>query len=47
MGIDRLGTKRTKRTRTWASVCVGLFCDGEGTDGSAEGTRDGTLDATE
>ena len=32
MGIDRLGKKRTNRTQTWASVCVGLFCGDSATD---------------
>ncbi len=36
MGLDRLGGKRTKRTRTWAAVCAGLF------GGSASDERDET-----
>jgi hypothetical protein len=29
MDFDRLGKRRANRTRTWASVCVGLFCAGD------------------
>ncbi len=25
MDLNRFGGKRTKRTRTWATVCAGLF----------------------
>ena len=25
MDLNRLASKRTKRTRTWATVCAGLF----------------------
>jgi hypothetical protein len=43
MGIERLGKKRTRRTRTWASICVGLFGDrGQTTDGAnTDATSDG------
>ena len=33
MKLNRLGGKRTKRTRTWAAVCAGLF-------GGADDERD-------
>jgi hypothetical protein len=38
MGIDRLAKKRTKRTRTWASVCASLF--GERSDVTDETADD-------
>jgi hypothetical protein len=40
MGFDRLGKKRANRTRTWASVCVGLFCGDSATDERADGASD-------
>ena len=43
MGFDRLGDRRAKRTKTWASVCVGLFCSGSATDERADAdASDGT-----
>jgi hypothetical protein len=45
MGIERLGKKRTRRTRTWASICVGLFGDrGQTTDGATKAPADTTSD---
>ncbi|WP_281062923.1 hypothetical protein [Halorussus pelagicus] len=39
MDLSRLGTKRAKRTKTWAAVCAGLFATSEPDESGSDDAR--------